>query len=170
MRIPIALLLLLAPAVPWAGDTYTWLDENNERHWSDTPHPGAEKIDLTPQGGYRAPPAREPYSAPRPPVSTAPATVQCSITQPGNEEVLFEADSVTISVQTSALGGSVVNATLDGASLAPAQPGSASFPVSPIDRGTHVAAAIVRDASGRVLCSASPVTFYVRQHSVVRPR
>ena len=170
MRIAFALLLLLVPAVPWAGDTYTWLDEHNERHWSDTPHPGAEKVDLTPQGGYRAPPAREPYSTPLPVVAATPVAVQCSITQPGSEEVLFEVDSVTISVQTSAFGGAVVSATLDGASLAPTQPGGASFLATPIDRGTHVAAAVVRDASGRVLCSASPVTFYVRQHSVVRPR
>jgi hypothetical protein len=170
MRIPFVLLLLLAPAISWPGDTYTWLDENNERHWSDTPHPGAEKVDLTPQGGYHAPPVREPYSAPLPVVATTPVAVQCSITQPGNEEVLFEADSATISVQTTAPGGAVVSATLDGASLPPTQPGGASFLVSPIDRGTHVAAAVVRDASGRVLCSASPVTFYVRQHSVVRPR
>ena len=168
MRTVLALLLLSVPAALPAGDTYTWLDANNERHWSDTPHEGAEKIDLTPTNGYRAPPPPA-TSAPARSSAAASTPMQCSITQPANEQVLFEVDSVTIGVSVSAPAGVVVSATLDGAGLAPTQPGGTSFVASPVDRGTHVAAAVVRDGSGRTLCSTAPVTFYVRQHSVATP-
>jgi hypothetical protein len=169
MRTALLMLLLGLPAALPAGDTYTWLDDNNERHWSDTPHEGAERVELPPSNGYRAPP---PSAAARPsarPVPAASVPMQCSITQPANEQVLFEVDSVTISVSASANAGGSVSATLDGAVLEPTQPGGTSFVVTPVDRGTHVAAAVVRDGSGRTLCSAAPVTFYVRQHSVAKP-
>ncbi len=167
MRTVLLLLLLVVPAALPAGDTYTWVDANNERHWSDTPHEGAEKVELTPANGYRAPPPLA-----RPSVrstAAAPAPMQCSITQPASEQVLFDVDAVTIDVSVSAAAGGVVSATLDGAVLAPTQPGGTSFVATPIDRGTHVASAVVRDGAGRTLCSTAPVTFYVRQHSVAKP-
>jgi hypothetical protein len=169
MRTALALLLLLVPVLPRAADTYTWVDENNERHWSDTPHEGAEKVELTPQNIYR-PLARQPApGAARPAPSAAAAATQCRITQPLEDQVLFDIDSLTISVSVTYAPNGIVSATLDGAALAPTQPGGSSFRVSPIDRGTHVAAAVVRDAAGRTLCTAPPVTFHVRQHSVARP-
>ena len=49
MRAALAILLLLGPTALPAAVTYMWVDENNERHWSDTPHPGAQQVELTPQ-------------------------------------------------------------------------------------------------------------------------
>jgi hypothetical protein len=169
MRTVLLLLLLVVPATLPAGDTYTWVDANNERHWSDTPHEGAEKVDLSPTNGYRAPP---PFAAARTPArstAAAPAPMECSITQPASEQVLFEVDAVTIDVSVSAAAGGIVSATLDGSVLAPTQPGGTSFLATPVDRGMHVASAVVRDGAGRTLCSTAPVTFYVRQHSVAKP-
>jgi azurin len=173
MRASFALLLLFASAAMAAGDTYTWVDENNERHWSDTPHEGAQKVDLTPQNGYRAPPlVTAPARAATAGNAPAPTAISCAITQPGPDQVLFEVESVTISVRVTPPAGpdAVVSATLDGGSLSPAGAGATDFVVTPVDRGTHVAAAVVRDGNGRTLCTAPAVTFHVRQHSVVRPR
>jgi hypothetical protein len=171
MRTAIALLLLLVPGLLPAGDTYTWVDENNERHWSDMPHQGAQKVELAPQSDYRpAPQAASPsLPAAAPPPRTPPS---CAISQPSEDQVFFEVDSVTISVSITpaAPPGSTVSATLDGVSLAPTESGGTNFLVTPIDRGTHVAAAVVRDASGRTLCSAPQVTFHVRKHSIIKPR
>jgi hypothetical protein len=169
--VPVLLLLLLAPSVLPAGDTYTWVDENNERHWSDTPHPGAQKVELQPQGGYTAAPPPPVRATPAGPAGPAGAAYQsCSIAQPTEDQVYFDIDALTISVQLTPgrRPGDVVAVTLDGNDVAPAASGL-NFTVSPIDRGTHVAAATVRDASGRTLCTATPVTFHVRQHSVARP-
>ena len=173
MRTALALLLLLAPAVLTAVDTYTWVDENNERHWSDTPHAGAERVELTPQKGYQPPPPPPPATPTRTRAARgATGPLRCAITQPVEDQVLFQVEALTIIVSvTPAPGpGSSVSASLDGTRLAPAQPEGTSFVAAPVDRGTHVAAAVVSDASGRVLCSAPPVTFHVRQHSVIRPR
>lgn len=173
MRAALALLLLLGCAALPAVDTYTWVDENNERHWSDQPHPGAEKIELTSQNGFGAlpsPPVRSAARAPAPPA--APGYTSCTIAQPTADQVFFDVDSVTISValMPGLHGGDVLSLTLDGNGIAPASAGGTDFTVTPIDRGTHVAAATVRDASGRTVCSAPAVTFHVRQHSVARPR
>jgi hypothetical protein len=172
MRVVLAIVLFLGSAGLPAVDTYTWVDENNERHWSDQPHPGAEKIQLTSQNGFRAvapPPVRGVAVAAATP---GPAYTSCGIAQPTADQVFFDVDSVTISVRVAPAlrGGDVINATLDGSSIAPASAGGSDFTMAPIDRGTHVAAAAVRDASGRTLCTASSVTFHVRQHSVARPR
>lgn len=171
MRVLPLLLLLLGPSVLSAADTYTWVDENNERHWSDTPHPGAQKVELRPQGGFSAlpsPPVRATPPAPAGPAG--PAYQSCGISQPAEDQVFFDIDALTISVQLTPgrRPGDVVAVTLDGHDVAPAG-GGLDFTASPIDRGTHVAGATVRDASGRTLCTAAAVTFHVRQHSVARP-
>jgi len=173
MRGALAILLLFGSASLPAVDTYTWLDEHNERHWSDQPHPGAEKVELTPQNGFRAlPPPPVRGAAPAPAAGTGSAYTSCAISQPSDDQVFFDVDSVTISLRLapSRRAGDVVSVTLDGNGIAPASAGGTDFTVTPIDRGTHVAAATVSDASGRPVCTAPAVTFHVRQHSVARPR
>jgi hypothetical protein len=173
MRAGLVILLFLTSAALPAMDTYTWVDENNERHWSDQPHPGADKIELTPQNGYRAPPLPAARSVTRAPATAAgPAYESCAIAQPTADQVYFDVDAVTISVQLAPgrRGGDVISVTVDGSGVAPASAGGTDFTVTPIDRGTHVAAATVRDASGHTLCTAAAVTFHVRQRSVARPR
>jgi hypothetical protein len=172
MRAVLAIVLFLGSAGLPAVDTYTWVDENNERHWSDQPHPGAEKIQLTPQNGFRAVPPAPVRGATLAAATPGPAYTSCVIAQPTADQVLFDVDSVTISVRVapSLRGDNVISMTLDGSSVTPASAGGTDFTVTPIDRGTHVAAAAVRDTSGRSLCTAPSVTFHVRQHSVARPR
>jgi hypothetical protein len=164
-------LCLLGATVLSAAEAYTWVDENNERHWSDTPRAGAEKIDLTPQNVFSAPlvPVAS-RGASTPGGTDAPSPYSsCAIAQPTPDQVYFDIESLTISVQLAPnrRPGDTITVTLDGRNVAPAASGG--FVVSPIDRGTHTAAAMVRDASGRTLCTAASVTFHVRQHSVARP-
>ena len=165
-------VLLLIPALVCGGQTYTWVDENNVRHWSDTPHEGAEVVELAPADVRPAPPpSSPPRVVPSPAAPAAPQATQCSIASPREDEVLFDVESVTISVRVTPAPepGATVSATLDGSSLAPTQPGGSNFLASPIYRGTHVAAAAVRDSAGRSLCTAASVTFHVRQHSIATP-
>jgi len=171
MRAVLVLLLSIGPSVLTAADTYMWVDENNERHWSDTPHPGAQKVELRPQNSYSAPP---PVRSPPAAAAGAAGTPyqSCSIAQPSEDQVFFDIEALTISVQLTPARrpGDVVIVTLDGTPIAPAGGSGTDVTVSPIYRGTHVAAATVRDVSGRTLCTAAAVTFHVRQHSVLRPR
>lgn len=164
-------LCLLGATVLSAAEAYTWVDENNERHWSDTPRAGADKVDLTPQNVFSAPlaPAASRVAA-APDGTAAPSPYSsCAIVQPTPDQVYFDIEALTISVQLTPnrRPGDTISVTLDGRNVAAAASGG--FTVSPIDRGTHTAAAVVRDASGRTLCTAASVTFHVRQHSVARP-
>jgi len=171
MRAALCLLLLGASAVLRAGDVYMWVDANGERHWADSPHPGAQKVEITPQNGFQAPPPRTvPASGSE--RGNAPAYASCAITQPTPDQVYFDVESVTISVQVTPARrpGDVIAASLDGSGIPAASPDASDFTVAPIDRGTHTASAVVRDASGRTVCTAEPVTFHVRQHSIARPR
>jgi hypothetical protein len=175
MRAVLAILLLLGPTALPAAVTYMWVDENNERHWSDTPHPGAQQVELTPQNAIRGQPRRLPpargASAP-PATSAAPGYTSCAISQPANDQVFFEIESLTISVRLEPVhrAGDVVTLTVDGAGIAPTSPGGTEFLLASVDRGSHVVVSAVHDASGRTLCSSAPVTFHVRQHSVIKPR
>ena len=173
MRAGLLILLFLAAVALPAMDTYTWVDENNERHWSDQPHPGADKIELT--VAEWLPGAAAPGGAQRHALAGHGRRIRLRAAvrsaQPSADQVYFDVDAVTISVQLAPgrRGGDVISVTVDGSSVAPASAGGTEFTLAPIDRGTHVAAAAVRDASGRTLCTAPAVTFHVRQHSVARP-
>jgi hypothetical protein len=173
MRCTLLMLLLLGPGALLAADTYTWVDENNERHWSDTPHPGAQKIELTPQNVVRMPPP--PPTATAAPRGTAaqPGYDSCAIVAPTPDQVFFDVQTITISVQLAPglHAGDTVTATLDGSDVPTESAAAMQFTASPVYRGTHVAAAVVRDSSGRTLCTAPSVTFHVRQHAIgARPR
>ncbi len=77
-------------------------------------------------------------------VGTSPVSISVSV-EPGlkpNHTVVVRLDGKTIG------NGSSVNVSLDG-----------------LDRGTHTITASVIDTNGTTLISASPVIFYLRQHS-----
>ena len=173
MRAALLILLLLGSAALPAGDTYTWTDENNERHWSDTPHPGAQKVELIPQNVVRMPPPPRSTSPPPPLASARPAYAGCAIAQPTTDQVFFDIQSLTISVRVEPAlhAGDSVAASMDGTAIPSSGPAAMEFTVTPIYRGTHTAAAVIRDSSGRTLCTAQSVTFHVRQHAIGnRPR
>jgi len=65
--------------------------------------------------------------------------------------------------------GDVVAVTLDGDGLTAEQGDPLQFAVSQPERGAHTLRAVVRDAGGRMVCSASAVTFYVQRPSVLSP-
>jgi hypothetical protein len=165
MRCAVLMLLLTATA---SAATYRWVDANGVVHYSDTPQPGAQEIQLPQAQTYRAPPVAAPTSAaPTPPQG---AEVTCAITAPGAEQTLFAPQAIDIGVQVqNASQADQVSVNYDGTQLQPSSPQSLSFHISPVDRGTHTVSVIVRDASNKVLCSSAPVTFYVRQTSGLQP-
>ncbi len=120
-----------------AGPTYRWVDADGV-HYSDQPHPGAEIITLgTPQTFSAGPAVAAAASANRTPANPRAASE-------------FRYDSCAI-----------VQPAADQVLL------NVEAGISPIDRGTHQVAAIVRDASGRDLCQSPLVIFHVRQPSAL---
>lgn len=169
-RCLVALSLLALGGSGLAATTYRWVDAQGVVHYSDTPHPGAQEIQLTGAQTYHGTPATAPPVAAPPPAERANAYQSCAITQPAPETSLYAPDSVDVSVRVNPAlrPGDQLGVLVDGVALQPVGDG-ATFQVLQPDRGTHTVSAEVRDAQGTVLCSAAAVTFSVQRPSVNTP-
>src|SRR5450755_41738 len=102
-RCLVALSLLTLGGSGLAATTYRWVDAQGVVHYSDTPHPGAQEIQLTGAQTYHGTPAAE-TAAPAPPASAKAGAVayqSCAITQPSPEASLYAPETVDISVRSS---------------------------------------------------------------------
>jgi hypothetical protein len=175
----LAALAVLAPLglLAWAGSamaqtttTYRWVDAQGVVHYSDTPQPGAQVIQLPSAQTYRAPP---PPAAPAAATPDEPASPyqSCGIAQPAAEDSFFAPDMVPVAVQLNPglRPGDQVAVTVDGVPLDPMAPGRLQFQVTAPERGAHTVNAVVRDSDGKQVCRSPPVTFYVRQPSLLSP-
>jgi len=169
------LILLAAASAALAGTTvYKWVDENGVIHFSDQPHPNADKVEVRDPATYSAkagPP--KPASQTAEPASTAPsgAYEHCSLAQPAPDQVFLSAFSVTVTVATTPAlrPGDRVVVSLDGRPLTDLAGPQTSFTIDPIDRGTHSVEATIQDSSGNTVCTTASSTFHVRQPSILSP-
>jgi hypothetical protein len=153
--------------------TYRWTDADGV-HYSDQPHTGAEKIVLgTPQtySGSDAAPTTAASTPRRARNDDGFHYDSCSIVQPAQDQVLIDVESVTIAVQPRPAKRSTdhIELSVDGQSLPVGSPDQQEFKISPIDRGTHIVAATIRDGDGKNLCQSSAISFHVRQPSILAP-
>lgn len=154
----------------FAAATYRWVDAQGVVHYSDTPQPGAQEVPLPAAQTYHPAPAPAVQSALAP--EDIPASYQsCAIVQPAPDQSLFAPESVHVSVQLmpQLRIGDLLSVTLDGAPLAPVAGATLEFQAPDVDRGTHTVNAVVRDRTGKMVCSASAVTFYVQRPSLLTP-
>src|SRR5215472_6387985 len=166
-------LLSLACSIALAATVYRWVDDDGVVHYSDQPHPNAEKLQVHAAQTYK-PSAADTAAAAGGGASSgaAPAPYRgCAIMQPQDGQNFANVDSLTVVVQTDPVlhQGDKVYVTVDGQALNGGNPTGSQFVLSPVDRGTHIAQAQVKDASGAVQCQTPPVTFEVHQNSVLNP-
>jgi hypothetical protein len=170
-------LMVVAGAAAAAATTYRWVDADGVTHYSDQPHPGADKIRLVQPQTYSAPSTSpQAPAAPRSPPANARTADggfhydTCSISQPADDEVLFD-PAVTVHGQLapSVRTGDKVVLVFDGAYMEAPSPGQLEFHIEPVERGTHTVALQVRDGSGKAVCQSTPVSFHVRQPSGLSP-
>lgn len=167
----LGLLIVAAVAGAQTTTTYRWVDAQGVVHYSDTPQPGAQVIQLPSAQTYRAPP---------PPAASKAATAandpgspyqSCGIAEPAAEASFFAPETVpvTVSLAPGLRPGDQLAVTVDGAALNPAAPGGLQYQVPGPDRGAHTVSAIVRDPDGKPVCRSAPVTFYVQRPSALSP-
>jgi len=137
-----ALTLLIAAGSASATTLYRWVDAQGVVHYSDTPQPGAQKINVQDAQTYRAPPLPK-SGATQGSSSGAPPhpTYQCSIITPTAQQSFFNPESVPVSVS--------VSPGLSGAD--------------------HTISATVRDSDGTTLCTTAPVLISVQRPSLNSP-
>lgn len=160
--------------------TFSWIDENGQRVFSDRPRPGAEgsdeiKIDV-PQ-----PPSNpftsleeatdEPPDEPEEPEEFDEPII-VAVVRPGPDETFVNTGGrvqvgVNVSPRLPAEGRVLVY--LDGALATTGAPGQQSFMLEPVYRGEHTVAASVTDPNGTEVSRSLPVRFFVRQATLIRP-
>jgi hypothetical protein len=173
MRRILFTLISLGCSVALATTVYKWVDENGVIHYSDQPHPNAQKLEVAGVQTYSSSAARS-VSVPSDSDSNlaAPNPYKgCAIAQPLDQQNLANAHTVAIRVAADPAprGGDRVFITMDGQALNGGQPTGLSFNVSEVDRGEHSVQAQIRGADDRVLCQTPTITFSVSQPNLFSP-
>jgi hypothetical protein len=167
-----ALTLSLGLGSASATTLYRWVDAQGVVHYSDTPQPGAERIQVQSAQTYKAPAPPPNPQTPRPSTRTdqSSGTSQCAIVSPTAEQSFFAPQSVpvTVSVVPELAPGASVQISLDGSPLPGA--GGTQAQIDAPERGVHTVSATVRAADGTVICIASPVSINIQRPSLLSPQ
>jgi len=164
-----SILMLLAPG-PVSAKIYKWILPDGSVSYSDQPQvKGAKAVELPPLQTYSPPPtpsATEQSSAPALDLSYKKVEV---VTPKADETVRDNGGtiSVQLAIEPALKTGHEVKILVDGKSVGSGRATSAS--VSNLDRGSHTISATITDADGKVVKSASSVTFHLQRSSKLQP-
>ncbi|MFQ5982125.1 MAG: DUF4124 domain-containing protein [Woeseiaceae bacterium] len=170
MRLLIAVaILFLAGSV--LAQAYRWVDEEGIVHFSDRPHPGAERIQLPSDNrvSFRRPAAPPPVARAN---ARQPATEfnydRLEIASPAAEETLWNIEgvlNVSLNLSPELQDGHRIRVHFDGN---PRLVSSTSFQIEEVWRGVHNLQAEVVDATGKLMIRSVPNRFYVQQNTIIR--
>ncbi len=169
-KLALAIALAMGVTLAHSETVYRWVDAQGNVHYSDHPHPGAAKV-MLPQTQTYAPPTNGQMPIPEPLPAAKPTAGynRFSLATPANQATLWYVHEVTVSVNLSPQlqSGDTITYHLDGKTIGPTQETSVTF--KGVNRGEHTASATLSAANGATL-STGPVTFYVRQKSILAPK
>jgi hypothetical protein len=171
MRRRLLTLTSLVCSLAMAATVYKWVDEKGVVHYSDQPHPNAQKMNVQAAQTYKETPAA-PGAPPAPAAAEQPAPYQgCAIAQPADDQTFSNAEALTIVVRTDPAPrpGDQIFLMLDGQPLNGGAATGSPFTLSPVERGTHTLQAVVRNSDGGLMCQTPGVTYHVQQPSVLNP-
>jgi hypothetical protein len=169
------LLAFASQAQQSTKELWTWKDANGVVHFSDTPGPGAKRVDLVvtgpASGGATAQPPASAAAQASP--SSAPAMTYrlLEILQPENDASFFDSDStVSVSVRSEpdVMEGDTLRLYLDGRPIE-ASGDSLNYTLTNLDRGTHSLTATIRDRNGNERIRSQPVAFHMKQNTIIPP-
>lgn len=168
-----ALLVIFATAVA-AGEMWRWVDERGIVHYSDRPHPGAERVNVAPAQSYSAPALPSPQRAEEPGPATDPAVPysRLTIVSPGDGETLWNIGgelNVRVTADPELQAGHELQVYLDGKRVEGVAQGGGQFTIPDVYRGEHTLRASIADDQGGELMSSATIVFYVHQASLLNP-
>ena len=169
------LLALSLSAIVRAAEAWRSVDAQGNVEYSDTPRPGAVRIELPdPQPAPVQLPADEGTAVPDDvatdePTASAVAYSEIAIRDPANDDTVRDNGgnlivSVTLKPRLQVGFGHQLRLLLDGSVYATGT--SRNFALTEIDRGTHVVQAVVIGADGEPLATSAPVRFHLHRMSV----
>jgi len=178
MRRPTSFLLLGLVLAANAAETeiWRWKDANGVVHYSDSPAPGAERVQSSaPRPSTPAPsftPAPGEQSAAPPPLQAGERYTRCAVLQPTNDQTFFAVNTVaaTIAVEPALQDADRIQVFLNGALYEdwPLNQSSATF--ANLFRGSYSVTVRVVDENGVVKCSGPASSFHVQQPSLLSPQ
>jgi hypothetical protein len=173
---PLLALAMLIAFDSAATTVWTWIDKDGVRHYSQTPGPGATRLEIGPSNRAVAhvpstslSPAVEPTRR-----ETSVATekyAEFSIARPGQDDAVVHTGGlvpVEIRVDPALRPGHALAFYLDDRQVTGVGASATSFELKDVPRGTHLLVAVVQDERRAVLQEAA-VTFHVRQPSAIKP-
>jgi hypothetical protein len=166
-------LIMLALDVA-ATTVWTWVDKDGIRHYSQTPAPGATRLEIGPSNRAAAyidtaSPATEQPRAAKSVVSAQ--YTELAITRPAQDEALINTGgvvAVNVRLAPGLRPGHGLSLYLDDRPVASTAAAATSFELKDVPRGTHLLVAVIHDEKRAPLQEAA-VTFHVRQTSIAQP-
>ena len=168
-----SLVFLLVVCAAANADVYRWVDGQGNVIFSDTPQPGAEKVEIKEPTIIAAPKRQPPTQPAEEPEQKAAPYESVLIESPADQETVREnTGKVTVQISLSpALQtefGHTVQLFVDGKPAR--QPGqSTSATLADVVRGAHTLQAVVFDKDGLKVEQSKLTTFFMRRHSVQHP-
>jgi len=167
----ILILLGLLAAGAALADTWMWTDEEGVVHYSDRPHPGAERVAIDEPNTSQSPAARsrsQNSNAGEGAADNADPTRYNSfeVATPGAEETLWNIEgvlNVSLSLSPALQPGHQVRIYFDGN---PQMVSGTSFQLQEVYRGVHNLQAEVLDETGKMMIRSRTNRFYVQQSTV----
>jgi hypothetical protein len=156
-----------------ATTVYRWTDANGVVHFSDQPVPGAEKVAIGPTKLYGTPnpPTKQQKSAPEAPKKAQLLHLgytSLAVTSPTAEQTFFdEPVPVALSLSPELREGHTLTWFLNDA---PLEQSAGTFTINYLDRGSYSIHATITDNGTQESASTPPVTFYMRQPSLLSPQ
>jgi hypothetical protein len=169
------LLAFASQAQESTKELWTWRDANGVVHFSDTPGPGATRVDLVvpgaPSGGATAPARATASTVAKPPAAPGTTYNRLEIWQPENGASFFEADaavSLRIRSEPQLSPGDRLLTYLDGKLL----PGENALEqtLTGLDRGVHSASSVILARDGTEKIRSAPVVFHMKPPTASNPR
>ncbi|MGD8709446.1 MAG: DUF4124 domain-containing protein [Ectothiorhodospiraceae bacterium] len=154
-----------------SAEFYRWTDAQGRVHYSDEPHPGAERIDPGQPSVYKAPPT--PTSQAAGEAGSKPAADsyrEFEVVAPGSKDTINSAPgnmTVQLKLSPALRKGDRIRILMDDKPLTTTT--STTVGLSNVDRGTHTLAAEVIDGRGQVVARTGNVTFFLHRPSVNLP-
>jgi hypothetical protein len=165
------LICMAVSTTALAATVYKWVDQEGVTHYSDQPHPGAQKIEVQAAQTYKGSGQRYLNPALRGGPAAGPVYSACAVIRPTPEEVFMNAVTAPASVHVDpALRPTDrIAVVLDGTPVQTSVTPDVEFTLNGLVRGSHSLAVRVEDANGAVVCQSAGVTFNVHQPSILAP-
>ena len=170
------LLVFLFAFISAQAEVYRWKDAQGNVIFSDTPHDGAEIIQLGPTTVVPGEPLDKNANQQPPAAANAEHATSyqsIAVVAPSDDETLRDQQAIGVDVVTepelmSRLGHRV-QLYMDGAKYG--EPSDIPhFSLPAVDRGSHQLAAAVVDTSGNELIRSTAIVFHLHKTTVADPR